>query len=362
MSKRAVITKPGKSFEDALQHLEVLDDDRGLESQVLQDGEVLVKVKATCINFPDLLQTTNGYQHKQEFPYTPGLEVSGVISRVGPNVRTPQLEEGVSVMIMTKGLGLASYIVVNEAQCMVMPSPLSYAEGAAYRMGYETAFHSLVERGLIQVDDVVLVSGATGGMGLAAAQLAKKVFGCTVIAAGGADDKLETVKQVSGADHVINYNKDPKFSQRVKELTNGKGATLVFDTVGGEVFQQALRSTAFGARVLIVGFTSGERPKVPTNYVLIKCLSIIGCRAGEVLLRIPDATNLISGPRRIRLTQYGNKGWLKSHVSHTFPFTTEGVRDAYRALMNRQVVGRVCVVQDDSKSSFSSSAVRAAKL
>ncbi|GBG33943.1 Quinone oxidoreductase-like protein 2 [Hondaea fermentalgiana] len=351
--QRAVIRKPAESFEDALQHMEVADDDRGLETKTLGPQEVLLNVKACCINYPDLLQTTNGYQHKQTFPYTPGLEVSGEVVRVGEGVKVDELKPGSQVMIMCGGQGLATQLIVDAKQCVAMPPNMSFAEAAAFRIGYETAWHCLFERGNIHSDDVVLVTGATGGMGLAAVQVAKKVFGCTVIAAGGSDEKLAEVQRVGGADHIVNYNTDPQFSKTVKSLTGGNGVSLYFDTVGGEIFQQGLRSTAFAARVLIVGFTSGERPKIPANYVLIKCLAVFGCRAGEVLQRLPDAANAIAGPRRTRLNQYAERGWLKPHVSHKFPLTTEGVRGAYKALMDRQVVGRVCVICDETSSASS---------
>jgi len=341
MWRRAIVASPSESFEETLEKISV--EPVGEDVPGLEIGEVEVEVKSCCINYPDLLQTTNGYQHKQMFPYTPGLEFAGVVMRVGPNVDPDRVQVGAKVMCMNRLGGLSSHVIVNFTQCVPMPDGLSFAEGASFRMGYETAFHCLVERAGISSSDIVLVNGGTGGMGLAAVQLAKKVFTATVIATGGSDEKLNIVKEVGGADYVINYNEDENFADRVKQFTNGKGATIVFDTVGGRVFEQGIKSTAFGARVLVVGFTSGSRPMIPANYVLIKCLTIMGCRAGEVIMRTPDGVNKIAGPRQARLFHFAKQGYLKPHIWKEFPFSTEGVQDAFRALMNRQVVGRVCV-------------------
>lgn len=343
---KAVVRAPAASFQDALQHIAVVADDGG--DAMPAPGHVLVRVKAACLNYPDLLQTTAGYQHKQEFPYTPGMEMAGVVERVGEGCAHVRVGQSVMAFVGGSAGTLRTHVVLPEAHCLEsVPQGLSFAQGAAFRMGYETAFHSLVERGDMQVTDVVLVNGATGGMGFAAAQLAKQVWGCTVIATGGSDEKLEVVRAVAGADHVINYTTTPDFSKRVKELTGGKGVSLVYDTVGGAVFDQGLRSTGFGARVLVVGFTSGERPKIPANYVLIKCLTVLGCRAGEMMKRDPDGEARIAGPRYARLRNYAERGWLKPHVCKTFAFGTDGVRAAYASFIDRSVVGRVCVVMDD---------------
>ncbi|CAK9007329.1 Quinone oxidoreductase-like protein 2 [Durusdinium trenchii] len=341
MRTRLEVTKSSDSFEGALEHFCLRHD--SAPPPPLEAHQVEVEVKACCINYPDLMQTTNSYQHKQRFPYTPGLELSGVVVRTGSNCA---LQVGTRVMAMNSQGGLSSHLVLDENQCFKMPEQLTFAQGAAFCIGYQTAYHCLVERAQLQTDDVVLVNGATGGMGLAAAQLAKQVFGCTVIATGGSDEKLEVVARASGADHVINYSTDKDFSKTVKDVTGGKGVTVVFDSVGGHVFDQGLRSTAFGARVLVVGFTSGERPKIPANYVLIKCLTVLGCRAGEVVVRAKDGENLIQAPRWARLLHFASKGWLQPHVCAELPFTEAGVRQAYTSLMDRKVVGRVCVVME----------------
>ena len=198
-------------------------------------------------------------------------------------------------------------------------------------------------------DKWILVNGATGGMGFAAVQMAKH-FGLNVIATGGTDEKLKVVKEVGGADEVINYNKNPNFSKDVKKLTNGAGADIVFDPVGGDAFDQALRSTAFGARVCIVGFTSGKHPNIPANYALIKCLAILGCRAGEYILHKPTMDPDTRLKKMIKLAQ---SPALAPHVSSVYPFTSAGVQAAFKELQDRKVIGRVCVdvSQEDKKLS-----------
>lgn len=323
-------------------------------------GQVVVRVRAAALNFPDLLQLSNGYQHRQTFPYTPGLEASGVVSRCGPGCS--RLRPGDRVITWAQGGAMADEMVVGEELCLRLPDNLSFAEGAAFRMAYETAYHGLVERAGISPRDVVLVNGGTGGMGFSAVQIAKRVFGCTVIATGGSSAKLEVVRRVAGADHVLDYSATPAFANEVKRLTGGKGVSLVFDTVGGAPFGAALRSTAFGARVLVVGFTSGERPRIPANYVLIKCLTVLGCRAGEMAARTPDGHNLILGPRYARLLEWARKGWLVPHISHRFPLSTDGARAAFAAMHGRKVVGRCVLLMSDDDDTTAAAADGSSRL
>mmetsp|Transcript_10016 Transcript_10016/g.19033 ORF Transcript_10016/g.19033 Transcript_10016/m.19033 type:complete len:298 (-) Transcript_10016:2049-2942(-) len=292
-----------------------------------------------------MLQTTNGYQHKQRFPYIPGFEVSGVVVKTGRRVAN-RFALGDRVMGVTESGGMQTVTVLDARECRKVPDGFTFAQGSAFWVAYSTGFHCLVERGRVKASDVVLVNSATGGMGFAAAQLAKRVFGCTVIATGGSDEKLAAVKANIGVDHVINYTTNPQFSERVKSLTGGKGVDLVFDPVGGDVFLQGLKSTAFGARVLVVGFTSGDWSKISANYVLIKCLSIIGCRAGEAVQRHPTGFESILKPRIDALLRWAEQGKLRPLVSHTFPLTQQGVQGAFRCVLNRKVIGRVCVVNN----------------
>lgn len=202
-------------------------------------------------------------------------------------------------------------------------------------------YHCLVERARIDCtkDNWILINGATGGMGFAAVQLAKHL-GLKVIATGGSDEKLSVVQAVTGAEHVVNYTSQPEYSAKVKQLTNGQGVDVVFDPVGGTVFEQALKSTSFGARVCVVGFTSGVHPKILANYVLIKCLTVIGCRAGEYVMR-KDSNRVEQRMRE--MLQLAEASALTPNVSALRPFTSAGVRDAFSDLLNRKVIGRVCV-------------------
>jgi NADPH2:quinone reductase len=220
-----------------------------------------------------------------------------------------------------------------------MPAGYTYAQGACFNIGYTTAYHCLIERGKLQRGETCLIHGATGGMGLAAVHLAK-VIGARVIATGGSDEKLAVVK-AQGADCVINYNTDEKFAKAVKDATGGKGADVIFDPVGGAVFDQSISAAAWGGRILVVGFTSGVRPQAPANIVLIKGLSVLGCRAGEIIRRTPNGIKMVAEPRMKQLLEWANAGKLVPYVSHQFPL--EQIGGAFKALLERQIIGRVVV-------------------
>mmetsp|Transcript_24033 Transcript_24033/g.44585 ORF Transcript_24033/g.44585 Transcript_24033/m.44585 type:complete len:362 (+) Transcript_24033:1-1086(+) len=343
--RRALVRAPGKDLEEGIGNITVEDcGDDATDGCDLGAHDVEIRVMACCVNYPDLMQTSGTYQHKRSFPYTPGLEVAGVVMAVGS--ACSGFVVGDAVLAWSREGGMASTIRVPCESCLAVPRGLTFAQAAAFRTGYETAYHGLVERANVQRDEVVLVNGATGGMGFAAVQLAK-ALGCKVLATGGSDEKLHVVKQVAGADATFNYTTEPDFSKKVKRATGGRGVDVVFDSVGGSVFDNGLRSTAFGARVLIVGFTSGARPKIPSNYVLIKCLTVLGCRAGEMPAREPDGINTIIKPRLNHLSSLAKNGLLCPHISHRFPFSTQGVQQAFRTLLQRKVVGRVVVLVDE---------------
>lgn len=299
------------------------------------DDEVIIKVKAACVNYPDLMNTANAHQHKQELPFTPGMEFAGEVKAVGSKVRAPSVGDRVIV----NGKGFADEVIVHHKACTVMPEALSFSQGAAFTVGYTTAYHCLIERANLQKGETVLVNGATGGMGLAAVQIARAI-GARVIGTGGADHKLDVVTS-QGAAHVLNYKSHPKFAKDVKELTNGEGVDVVYDPVGGDVLRESLSAVRWGGRVLVVGFTSGDRIPLPSNIVLIKGLTVIGCRAGEYIRRTPDGANAVYAPRMKQLWRWAHEGRLVPYISHEFPL--EEVRDAFLCVHKREVVGRVCV-------------------
>jgi NADPH2:quinone reductase len=337
--RKAVVTSTSKTVPEGIEKVEVVDEQVQLD---IGDHEVLIQVQACCINFPDLLQTAGLYQHKLPLPYTPGMEFAGDILALGRECGN-RFQVGDRVMGAGISGGLSTHIVAHEAGLHRVPTPFSYDQAASFMVGATTAYHCLVERAKVQPGEWVLVNGATGGMGMAAVHICK-ALGAKVVATGGTNAKLAVVK-AQGADHVINYNTTPKYRDEVKQVTGQDGVAVVFDPVGGDVFSESLRCTAWGARVLVLGFTSGVRPQAAMNYVLIKGLSLLGCRAGEYVRRHPEGYAAIQQPRLETLLGWAETGQLQPpHVSHRLPFTTEGVKECFRCLDQRQVVGRACVL------------------
>jgi NADPH2:quinone reductase len=218
---------------------------------------------------------------------------------------------------------------------MRLPDGWSFAEGSGFRVAAQTAYHSLVHRAALKKGEVLLVHGASGGVGLAAVQLGKHL-GARVIATGSDDGRLSIVRE-NGADEVVNY-RSGDFVAAVKALTNGKGADVIYDPVGGEVLEKSVRAAAYGARLLVVGFTSGGPSKLMSNHILIKGLSVLGVRAGETILRLSPELGRDYVEELPRLAALGV---MRPHVSHRFPM--EQAAEAFRALIDRKVVGKVAI-------------------
>jgi NADPH2:quinone reductase len=297
--------------------------------------DVIVKVGAAGVNFPDILSVSGNYQHKPALPFVPGMEGAGTVHAVGRDVTAWQ--PGDRVIFGVRPGAFAEYVKVSKPDgLMRLPDGWSEIEGAGYRVAAHTAYHSLVHRAAVKKGDVVLVHGASGGVGLAAVQLARHL-GARVIATGGDDSRLAVVKRHGGADDVVNY-RTSDFVAAVKELTGGKGADVIYDPVGGEVLEKSMRAAAYGARLLIVGFTSGGPSKIMSNHVLIKGLSILGVRAGETIARISPEL----GRDYVEiLPKLAAVGVMRPHISHRFPM--ERTADAFRALTDRQVIGKVVI-------------------
>jgi NADPH2:quinone reductase len=293
-------------------------------------GEVLIRVRAAALNFPDVLMVAGGYQHKPALPFIPGMEAAGEVAALGAGVTGRRIGDRV---IFGKRPGcFADYVTVPASGVtMAAPDGWSFAEASAFRVGATTAYNGLVHRGGLRPGETLLVHGATGGVGMAAVQLGKHL-GARVIATGGDDAKLAVV-QAEGADAVINYRTED-FVPRVKALTDGRGADVIYDPVGGDIFERSLRCAAFGGRLLVIGFTSGNPSALRSNHILIKCLSVIGVRAGEHARHhqpfADDYAHL--------LPQLAARGVMKPHISHRFAL--EQVVDAMRVLQARQVVGK----------------------
>jgi NADPH2:quinone reductase len=224
--------------------------------------------------------------------------------------------------------------VVTPAQLTKLPSTFDYAEGATFLAAYGTAYHGLIDRGQLRHGEVLLVHGAGGGVGLAAVETGK-LLGATVIAAASSEDKLAVAK-AKGADHLLLYSREP-FRDAVKRITGGRGADVVFDPVGGQIFEDSVRCIAWGARVLVVGFTGGIG-LARTNLLLIKGASVLGVRAGEAVRRNPGLGDV----RLKTLVEWAEQGKVRPNVSHRLPL--EEFARAMRLLIERKAIGRVALI------------------
>ncbi|NVN88657.1 MAG: NADPH:quinone oxidoreductase family protein [Rhodopseudomonas sp.] len=302
------------------------------ERKPLAAGEVRVAVHAAGINFPDVLMCAGEYQLKPELPFIPGVEAAGDVIEIADGVAGVAL--GDRVIAKLRFGGYADEVVVVAQQLTPMPRNFDYAEAATFLAGHGTAYHGLVVRAQIQPGEVLLVHGAGGGVGLAAVELGK-VLGAIVIAAASSEEKLAAAR-AKGADHGVLYGAEP-FRDAVKRLTGGRGADVVFDPVGGEVFEQSLRCINWGARVLVVGFTGGIG-MARTNLVLMKGASVLGVRAGESVRRNPAL-----GEKRIKaLLELAEQGKIRPHVSHRVPLAQWA--DGMRLLIERRAIGRVALM------------------
>ena len=300
-------------------------------------GEVQVRLKACAVNFPDLLMIQGKYQHKPELPFAPGGEAAGNVAAVGPGVGA--IREGDAVCFGGRSGGFTEAVNLPAESVEPIPSGMTYAKAASYRTAYLTAYVALRVRGNLQPGEWLLVHGATGGVGMAAVDLGKH-YGAHVIGTGGRDDKLAVVES-RGADAVINYTQPDGslggFRHKVKEITGSGGADLIFDPVGGDVFDESMRCINWCGRILAIGFTSGRWPKAPVNLILIKHISVIGVRAGEIGRRDPA----LGARNREALAELAHGGHIDPYVCAGFPL--ERAVDAMRMLENRNVVGK-CVV------------------
>jgi NADPH2:quinone reductase len=297
----------------------------------LASGQVRVAVRAAGINFPDILMVAGEYQLKPELPFTPGMEAAGDVIEVAGD--SGGFKIGDRVIVKLRHGGYADEIVVTPPQLMPLPSTFDHAEGATFLAAHGTAYHALVDRAQIESGDILLVHGAGGGVGLAAVELGK-LLGATVIAAASSEEKL-AVAQARGADHVVLYGREP-FRDAVKCITDGRGVDVVFDPVGGDIFEQSLRCIAWGARLLVIGFTGGIG-EAKTNLVLIKGASVLGVRAGEAARKNPAL-----GVARIKaLSTWAEAGKIRPNISHRLPL--EDVAPAMRLLIDRKAIGRVAL-------------------
>jgi len=319
----------------ALQVRALLPDHAGAEVVDLPvpepgPGEVRVRVRAAAVNFPDLLMTGGGYQLKPELPFVSGLEFAGEVDAVGEGIAG--WRAGDAVVGGNRFGAMAEYTLVPAGALRPKPEALGWEEAAAYPVAYLTAYVALVRCGQIEAGETLLVHGAAGGVGLATVDLAK-ALGAKVIAAASSAAKRDAIAKLYGPDAVIAA--EPGFREEVKALTGGKGADVIFDPVGGDVFDESTRCIAFGGRLLVIGFASGRIPEVSANMPLIKGFSVVGVRAGEYGRRFPER-----GVENVAaIDALAAEGRIRPHVHATLDLADW--REAFGMLERREAIGKV---------------------
>lgn len=298
-------------------------------------GQVRFRVRAAAVNFPDLLQTRGEYQHKPALPFIPGLEAAGEVDALGEGVTGFKVGDPVVGPAMIGGY--SEFAVAPAAALHLKPAALSFSQAAGYGAAYLTAYVALVRRAQVQPGEWVLVHGAAGGVGLACVDLAK-VLGARVIAASASDDKLAVIQKEYAPDAVVNVTHG--FRERVKEITGGRGADVIYDPVGGDIFDESVRCIAFDGRLLVIGFTSGRIPTISVNMPLIKGFSVMGVRAGEYGRQLPEKGR----ENQAAIWKLAEEGKVKPRVYREFPL--DEWRAAFDTLADRQVVGKTIVRPD----------------
>lgn len=307
---------------------------RELPSPPLPPGQVRVAIRAAGLNFPDLLMTRGEYQHKPPLPFIPGMEGAGVVAEVGRDAGP--WRAGDAVTFATRSGALASEIVVEAGALRQLPAGLSFDEGAAYMVTGLTAWVALQCCGHMAAGERLLVHGARGGVGWACVQLGRHL-GAEVIATATQPRRLAYWAEQG----VPVLPADAGLPERVKALTGGVGVDVVADPVGGALFDHSLRCMAWGGRLLVLGFASGQWPTLAVNYALIKGLSVIGVRAGEYGRRYPE----LAEPNRAAVDELAASGVLRPHIGARFALAD--ARQALAALAARDVVGKIVVQPPD---------------
>ncbi len=305
-----------------------------LPAPIRAPGEVMVRVRAASLNFPDLLMTRGSYQFKPEVPFTSGLEFAGEVLEADPD---SGFAPGDRVMGGNKTGAFAALASLPADKLSPMPKGMDFPTAAAMGAAYSTAFTGLVELGGLQEGNWVLVHGASGGVGLAACDLAR-ALGARVIATTGSSAKAERIAERAGPEAVILA--EGRFREAVADLTGGHLADIVFDPVGGDVFDESTRCVAFGGKLMVVGFTSGRIADISTNIPLIKGFSIVGLRAGEYARRFPERGAAIQNA----VTKLAEEGAITPAIDRILPLTRW--LEGFEAMARRDLVGKVVFVPD----------------
>jgi NADPH2:quinone reductase len=296
-------------------------------------GQVVIDVRAAGVNFPDILLTRGQYQFKPATPFVPGGEVAGVVHAVGAGVDGLAVGDRVAAWMLYGGF--AERVLVPAATTVKLPDAVGFEVGAATLLTYLTTYHALVDRAAVRANETLLVLGAAGGVGIAAVELGT-LLGARVIAAASSAAKLELCRSRGARDGIDYSHEDLK--DRVKALTSGSGANVVYDPVGGALAEPALRAIAWQGRYLVIGFASGEIPKIPLNLVLLKGCQIVGVFWGSHAMRELPATRA----QAAQLFAWIAEGKLAPAIDATLPF--ERASEALARLERRDVKGKLVLV------------------
>jgi len=303
-----------------------------MNEPIPNSDEVCIKVHAAGVNFPDILMVEGKYQVKPAFPFAPGAEAAGEIISIGDNVTNYKV--GQRVIAMTGHGAFAEIVKASEKKIIPLNDNVDFETASILPMVYGTSAHALIQRGKLKKDETLLVHGAAGGVGLAAVEIGK-AMGARVIATASTDEKCQVARD-HGADETINYS-NGQFKEIVKSMTDGKGADVIYDPVGGDVFDQSLRCIAWEGRLLVVGFTSGRIPSAPANLALLKSCDIVGVFWGAFVERTPH----INLENFDKLYQWIDEGYIKPRIS--MKVSLENTLDAMQAIADRKIIGKAIV-------------------
>ena len=300
-----------------------------VDPPALGPGEVRIAVAAVGVNFPDLLLIEGKYQVRPPFPFSPGLECAGTVTELGPGAEGPA--PGTRVLVYCSHGCMAEEVVTAAGTVIPIPDSMPFDVAAAFPVVYGTGYHALVGRAALTEGETLLVLGASGGVGLSAVEIGKRL-GATVIAAASSDRKL-ALAQEHGADHLVNYGSED-LRERVKALTGGRGADVIYDPVGGDLFDTSMRCIAWNGRLLVIGFASGRIAEARTNIVLLKEMSVVGVAWGAFAFKDPAANHAYFA----ELLRWYEAGALNPLVSRRLPL--EEATAALQAFQARSVVGK----------------------
>jgi len=306
-----------------------------VESPSAGPGQVVVAIKAAALNFPDALIVQGSYQVKPALPFSPGAEFAGVVKTVGEGVS--HLKVGDRVMALVPHGGLAEECAVDARGVIPLPDDMDYATGSALLLTYCTSLHALKDVAKLAAGETLLVLGASGGVGIAAIEIGK-LMGARVIAAASSEKKLALCRE-HGADETIDYVRDD-LRERVDALTEKRGVDVVYDAVGGAYSEAALRATSWGGRLLVVGFATGEIPRIPLNLALLKEREILGVYWGDWAKRNPK----LQQAHLLQLLDWFRNQQIAPPVTEQLPLA--GAVDALQRMAKRQVRGKVVVLID----------------